>query len=355
MEIFSGEPTIKPIFYEFVDYIIEKYKDKEKKPTIVVPTNMTFILYPDLVDKMEKLIIKGRQNGINIVLSASIDGKFMEQNRPFKVESADKRDDDYYDKVFEFAKKWGIGFHPMVYGENIEKWKLNFLWFQEMFKKHDIPFDAIYLLEVRNAEWTREQMKEFGEFLKFLIKWTFNNIFNGDKEKFVRFLFDRRGYNILNPFSKVGRGLGCSIQSTMFVRLGDLSIVPCHRTSYEKFVYGRFVVKDGKIVDIEALNPELMLAIYSYDAKNSPYCSTCPIKNVCSHGCLGSQYEITGDLFTPIPTVCALEHVKIFSIIEALKEIGVLSIVRNMVHESVKNDIDNVLELMENGWKGPVL
>ena len=141
-------------------------------------------------------------------------------------------------------------------------------------------------------------------------------------KKYVDFTFRMRGYNILNPFGGVGRGLGCSIQAMVYVRLSDLAIVPCHRTSYDEFVYGYFNVENDEITGIKAKNPELMVEIYSFEAENQPYCEQCVIKEVCSHGCLGAQYEFNGDLFTPIPSVCALEHEKIRSIIKATKDIG---------------------------------
>jgi len=36
------------------------------------------------------------------------------------------------------------------------------------------------------------------------------------------------------------------------VRAGDLSIIPCHRTSYQKFIYGKYKTENNKIIGIEA-------------------------------------------------------------------------------------------------------
>jgi len=349
IDIFSGEPSVKPEFYELVKYIIDKYKNFDRKPQVIVPTNYTFLLSKSLTKKMEDLLQYGAENGVRIYLSASVDGKYCERNRPFKTRPlVDPRDDKFYDKMFQFNRKWHFGFHPMVYSDYIDKWKLNFLWFQENFKKYDIPFHNIYLLEVRNPEWHSHQLKEFGDFLRFLVKWTFYKVLEGNERKFLRFLFLFKGYNILSsPFTTVGRGLGCSIQSMLYVRLSDLKIVPCHRTSYKQFELAEFVVDGDEIVGIKALNPELMITIFSLDARNFPYCEQCPIKHMCPHGCLGAQYEFTGDLFTPFPTLCALELTKVVNIVKALKDIGVLNQVKSKVSPGIRVDIENVEEFME--------
>ena len=90
----------------------------------------------------------------------------------------------------------------------------------------------------------------------------------------------------------------------------------------------------NKIKCIESLNHELMVAIYSSKITNFPYCQDCMIKNLCTGGCLGSQYESTGDLFTPIPSVCLLEHGKVQSFIEVLEELNLLTtIIQICSHE----------------------
>ncbi|MFA5052727.1 MAG: hypothetical protein WC565_01590 [Parcubacteria group bacterium] len=324
IEIFSGEVFIQDAGWKAINMILDNYKDKEKKPEyIVVPTNFTFILSSDLTKKVEDLLTKAKEVGLPIGLSSSFDGKYCEVNRPFKS-GKEIRDDAYYDKVFEFSKKWGTGFHPMVYSEHIEDWQKNWLWFQENFSKHRLPWKNIYLLEVRNVEWTERQMADLGKFVEFLIHWTFDNPCHGDVGTYLDFLFDG-GYNILrNPLTTIGRGIGCSIQSNLVLRLGDLSLVPCHRTSYSPFNFGKFKVENGKITSFESKNVDMMVAIYSFDASTQPYCEQCLLKTLCSFGCLGSQLEVTGDPFTPIPSVCQMEHIKVASMIKAYKELGML-------------------------------
>jgi len=331
IEIFGGEPLVQEVGIKAIEMILEKYKNLEKKPShLTIPTNYTFLQSKKLTQRIENLLEKAKKINIPISLSASFDGKHCERSRPFKNAKSgqiDPRDDKYYDKAFIFNKKWGFGFHPMIYAEEIKNWGKNWLWFQEKFQKHDIPWYNIYLLEVRNAEWQNEQILKFGEFIEFLIKWTFHNPCHNNLEKFLFFLY-KKGYNILEaPFTTVGRGIGCSIQAGIHLRIGDLALVPCHRTSYPPFVYGHFKTKNNKIIGIEVSNPELIFTIYSFDAKNQPQCENCLLKNLCSFGCLGSQFETTGDLFSPIPTVCQLEHFKIVSMVKALKDLKIFEAV----------------------------
>jgi len=229
----------------------------------------------------------------------------------------------------------------MIYSERIECWKDNFIWFMDMFHKHKMyPPKSLYLLEVRNAEWTRKQIREFCSFLDFLVKWCWDWT-EENPGRFLDFVFKEKGFNILSTaFSSVGRGLGCSIQSTLFIRLGDLSIVPCHRNSYAHDITARLKVENDRIVGVESVNPELMLATFTFDGDALPYCETCVVKSMCNKGCLGSQYEVNGDMFTPIPTVCMMEMAKIRQLVLSMKDIGMLDQIRGMVKQEKKDAID---------------
>jgi radical SAM protein with 4Fe4S-binding SPASM domain len=330
IDIFSGEPLSQEIGYRVLDVLYDKYKNALKKPTYIsIPTNYTFLLDDNLIKRVEDQISKFASIGIRIALSASVDGLYMEDNRPI-VNTKDfivkekSRDQSFYDKLFAFNKKHFFGFHPMVYSSRIEYWKQNFLWFQENFKKYDIPFFDIYLLEVRNKEWTVKQMAEFSDFIRFLMVWTFENVLQSDKDKFMDFIFKYKGYNILaSSLSQTGRGLGCSLQSMLYVRMGDLNIIPCHRTAYKGKEVGQFQVYNNKIIDIKAKNPEIGIGVISLEGKAQPQCETCLIKYNCTLGCLGSQFEANGDEFSPIPTVCQLEHAKMLGLVKGAKEIGI--------------------------------
>jgi radical SAM protein with 4Fe4S-binding SPASM domain len=344
LEVFSGEPFFGETGFRVLHRILDKFEFVDKKPpSIVIPTNYTFILHDELTQKVEECLEKGKARGIPIILSASIDGKYCEANRPFR-RGNDGRDDAYYDRVFAFNKKWGFSFHPMIYSQHISSWQANFLWFQEMLRKHDIPWSNIYLLEVRNAEWTLSDIEEYGKFIQFLTRWAFD-MCQRDKKQFIDFIF-KTGFNTLRSImSTVGRGLGCSIQSTFHLRLGDLAIVPCHRLSYSPFITGHLEVENHQVVGVKAHNVELYLAIESIDGKNMPFCETCLVRSLCSLCCLGSNFETTGDLFSPIPSVCQLEHHRVKSEIDVLKDLGVLGMFLSKINPEKAQAIEHILTL----------
>jgi len=347
IDFFSGEPLTQKVGFDALRMILDKFVLVKKKPKVVViPTNYMFLLKKNLTKKVEDLIKDSRDIAMPIVLSASFDGKYCEENRPLKHPNpilGDRRGDKFYDKCFAFGKKYRFGFHPMVYSNLIENWIKNFLWFQEKFKKFSIPFSNLYLLEVRNSEWSEKQIKDYMDFIDFLIKWTFANPCKKDINNYLNFLFKGRGYNILsNCLTTVGRGLGCSLQSCLYVRLGDLAIVPCHRQSYKQFVLGKFDVKDNKVASIKALNTELAIAEVTFDFKTQPQCEQCMIKNICQGQCLGAMYEVTGDPFSPIPSVCKLERAKIVAMIKVYQDLKIFGVILNSVNEKKKIALEQV-------------
>ncbi len=350
IELFSGDPLIQDLGFKCLKLIMDSFKSaKSKVPSIVIPTNYTFLASADQTKKVEKLIKYSERTKVPIFLSASFDGKYCEGNRPFKS-GRETRDDKYYDRCFTFNKKWSFGFHPMIYSELIENWEKNFLWFQKNFKKFGIPFHRIYLLEVRNAEWRDWQIKKFMNFIEFLIDWTYHVPCKKNAELFFDFFFKNRGYNILtNSTSTIGRGLGCSIQNTLNIRLGDLKIVPCHRTSYPPFVTGEFVIKNGEVTKIKSRNPEMMIGEITFDGKNLPHCENCLLRHACSKGCLGSQFETTGDLFSPIPTVCKLEHAKVYAIIKTLKRLNLYGKIYEKLTDEKRISFDILDNLLTHG------
>lgn len=336
LEIFAGEPLVK----DYVLDIIEEATDR-LKTVALIPTNMTFLLSEYYRERVEKLLSEKKIN-----LSASVDGKYLQNlNRP----GLHNLGDEFWDDCFSFAKKWNIGFHPMIYSNGIELWQKNFLWFMEQFKKYGIdPVQNLYLLEVRNQEWNANQVRELYKFMRFLVSYSFHNIAGGDLDRFTEFILKHRGFNILsNWMTRCGRGLGCSIQASLTIRIGDLAIVPCHRTSYNYFIAGYLKLDKDKI-RIEAKNPELFIAINSAESSLFPYCESCLINKLCSKGCLGSQYEVTGDVFTPIPTVCMLEHGKIVGLIDGFKDVGAL----DHFLPSLAPDVANQIRLCDELWSG---
>jgi len=290
---------------------------------------MSFLRKQSLTDRVIEYKNKFYNSGGYLGLSASVDGKFMDTtNRPL-VGATDQTKyytEDFYHKLFTFANRVGCGFHPMVYHQNIDKWIDNFEWFQENFKKYNIPWHSIYLLEVRNNGWNKDSIKNYTKFYRHVLDFVLNKF---DNESFIKsFVFNGvdgfqniNNMNLFNNIGTIGRGLGCSLQTTLHVRLGDLTVNSCHRLSYEALNGFRFVKDDNnKIIDVDPLNFPFYLSTISTEHKAWPYCSNCLIKHTCMSGCLGAQFENMDDPFTPIPSVCLLELGMVKTQIEFFKE-----------------------------------
>ena len=339
-DVFSGDPLIQDIGVYVVERLINWHIENGYRGEIIIPTNFGWTVNSKRTAKVQELLDLGKNNNVHVGLSCSIDGKFVDEYRPFKTGKI--KDDDYYHEIFTFCAKNSCSFHPMIYSEGIDKWIENFLWFQDMLKKYNIYWERIYLLEVRNANWTDQNIKEFYKVIRFISKWIFDKLdSNGmSNEQKVKYLFKSRMMNLFGAFSTVGRGLGCSIQSTVQLRLGDLAATLCHRQSYKQLIPWKFIVDDDKITGIEGVNIAPYLAEQTTTYRNFPYCQTCLIKHMCSGGCLGQQFEDNGDMFVPVPTVCALEHAKVAALIDTMKEEGLLSYIYHMVQQEKKDTID---------------
>ena len=353
IEIFGGDVFSSQYGFGVLNTLLEFFKGKELKPAeISIPANGTFILDDRKTQKVEKMIGDFAENNIILQISLSIDGKYMEEiNRPFKPIFHKQRDDVFFEKAFKFAQKHGFGFHPMVYSNNIEHWPENFVWFVQNYYKHGIPLTHLYLLAVRNYEWTQSQIIDLGRFVRFLAQFTYRVMQNGDKEKFVQLILrPHTQFNILNgPFSTCQRGVGCSLQTSLMVNIADLSLQPCHRTNYEHTRIGKFIVENDSIVGFEADNPEFYVALSSFNTRSQPLCEMCIFKFLCSGICPGSQLETTGHVFIPFPSQCQMKQVEIQSIVYTLYEIGVLyDLMQQLTNEKVQSLLSVLQLTLEN-------
>ena len=355
IDIFSGELLAQEKGYELLEKMIEFYKGIDpdlRIPSIMIPTNFTFLNSEKLTMRIEKIIDDFTELDIHLYLSASFDGKYMEVNRPYAgdlgLDINKLRDDDYYDKVFEFCKKYNYGIHPMIYSQGIDKWKENFEWFQENFEKHDIHWSKIFLLQVRNQEWNSKQNREFYEFIKYLIHWTWDKV-GRDKNEYYNFLLKEGsgyytpGLNILRlPIVQNNRGYTCGIQSYLTIRLSDMSMFPCHRLLYKDLKIGEFKKADDDELVFKTYNASLGLGIYGGSYKMNPVCIRCPMNELCAGGCLGSQYEVNKSLLAPIPTVC-LNYLYYFKAIQdGFDEIGITEFLRPYLIKEVYQQLINL-------------
>lgn len=317
LDIFSGELFAQESGFKLLEKLLEFYSKTPKEDRIkdiIIPTNGTFC-GTDKEIRVEKFIKDFNKIGIPLYLSLSIDGKYMDDNNRPGIE----RD---YDAIFRFAKKHNLNFHPMIYSNNIEKWKENFDWFQENFSKFKINWENLYLLQIRNKEWARAQDKELYNFIKYIINWTWEKC-NKNFEEYFKFLYGAsHGFNILSWLNcDTNRGYGCSLQSELSIRLNDMKVFPCHRLMYPELEIGQY----DESMNLQSSNVSLGVAIPYISFKDAPLCSNCDINELCQGGCLGSQFETTKSMITPIPTVC-LNYIYIFkALVDGFDEIGILN------------------------------
>lgn len=316
--LFSSDLFKDGFIYDVLDVFYEEFKDKYNpyRPiSIMIPDHGNFLYSQEETDKLQGYIDKFFDINLRIIISLSIDGKFMDQNR-----GDASRTDEFYQRAIEFASKNFYAFHPMVSAINIDKWIDNYDWWHS----NEVPAhlaDRLMMLEVRDDNWTPKALKDYLNFLNHVIDEEFART-NYDKASFAKRVigsdkYPGKGYDnvllihTLNPVTECDfASTGCSVAKNLCVRAGDLAIVPCHRTSYEQYVIGNYVVENGEIVDVKCKNWEIASAVYSWNRNSFPQCPDCAIRYWCVGPCFGSNFESTGDLFwTPI-SVCNLFKAK---------------------------------------------
>jgi len=339
--LFSGEILNRKIGLELID-IFSEYS--QTYGAVTIPSNGTF-----LTDEKKTNEIQEAVKDKEIMISLSVEGFHCEISRPYKGKIKDIRDEAYYERAFQFVKEnKRSGFHPMIHSSNIYKWKDNIDWYIDMYKKYDIPIKSLYLLEVRNSDWNKEEIKEFGSFMEYLVEVAYKRICNSDHDTMVDYILSKKGLNILSTlFTTTVRGIGCSIQSSLMIRLGDMTIVPCHRLAYKWFEIGKLKLPEFEVYDVK--KPELMISIESCLTKNFPKCDHCTLFNtLCGSGCLGSQFENSYDLFYPNDVVCMLEHTKIISLVKGLKKVGVFYSLLDKINNSKRESLVEIDKLFCN-------
>ena len=323
LEIFSGEVFMVPYIWEVLDIIYEYQSKKprnKRAPSISIPTNLSFLKKPDLevIEKIKYETKRFNEICINFSISGSFDGPFMDElNRPHFSKNRHYNEEFYYN-FKQYCDELRLGTHPMIYSNNIEHWIDNFLWYL-----NESP-TSLYLLEVRNMEWTPEQCAQIFYLMRFIIN-LINKRSNDLKTSVSDFLEKTKGFNLLvQPFTTVGRGFGCSLQSTLNISMNTMNLIPCHRTSYRQYTAGKFIFNKDGSYDIDPNNVEMYLAEQASDSTQIAPCTSCPISKLCGGTCLGSNYESTGDFFTVPPSFCRLSHAKIGGIIKGFEDIGYL-------------------------------
>lgn len=343
IDLFGGEIWHTPFGLEVLDTVYEYVSTKGMPlPFITIPTNGTFIQYPNQVIEIQNRIDRFKRYGCNVLISFSTDGKYIElQERPRNDNSLKEEQlDKFYDDLFTFVKHNNYGFHPMLAAKSAKHWIKNFNWWLTMIRKFDLPLDSLMLLEVRNDDWEEEDIQYYEEFVKYLVDLTWD-YHNGDFYQFVddilllnqvyevKDLLWKEGTSYMpNSFGDAKGVYGCTLQTHLTVRLGDLAIAPCHRTAYNKYLYGHFQLDENgeKITGIKANNPQVAVNLYLLDNKYAIIgCDTCIFNPICMGTCRGQSIEANQDIFQNDPKVCNFLKRKYTCLFKLIEEKGVMT------------------------------
>lgn len=357
IDLFSGEIWGMKQGNKILDILLE-YKEKGLDfRKIMIPSNVSFLTNKNTTRVVQNYINKFRKFGVYLAFSASLDGPLIEsKTRSYKDEkSNDKRNDEFYENVMKFCTKNGFGFHPMISAESVEQWPENFDWWMDYLGRNRLDTrQYIMFLEVRNDYWTKDKIISYLKFIDHVFDWELENIFGGDKESMIRHYFlpgpELKNYEILSlcptpnyPNCTIGRGI-C-------VRLGDLAICPCHRTSYPHLLYGKFTVENDKIVGVEANNIQLANKILLTSTRCTLKCDQCAYNEFCLRGCHGSQFEATKDPMLPIESVCDLFMAKFNFLIYKWEKIGAFDFIKDqeIISAFQKRILDGVKKIKNGG------
>lgn len=333
IDIFTGEIWCSEFGCQVLQKLLDYVKNLEDPPhQIMIPSNFSFILEEKYLKAIEYYINAFDYYNVNLAFSCSNDGGILDRHsRPFhSAEKTEMKDtEEYYKMLFEFCRKHHFGFHPMVSAYGIEQWGEQYKWWIDKIKEYDMDlYTSIMFLEVRNNEWTEDKVKAYLEYLNTAIDYTLSAYYDGDVNKIVSDIINlpiepKRSNCVLKNYSHLGlgdasKGMSCSIERAAMIRLGDLAWIPCHRTGYDKFLFGTFKVENDEIVGIKANNLPLLFSIHGVGYQGHMKCDVCPIGAICPRGCYGAQFEHSKELFYPCPTVCDLYFAKILMLYHKL-------------------------------------
>lgn len=329
VDLFSGEIWHTDFGFRILDVILEYAQRGLVWQTVTIPTNCSFVLNDNTLHRMQNYIDRFAEAGMKIIISCSVEGKVLESTSRPMASGEEVRYDDFYDRVFTFAKKNHYLFHPMVASTNVKQWIDNLKWYEQAMIDYEIQdCHPIMMLEVRNGGWDDESISDLLKYYDYEIDQTFEKCGN-DVKRFANVLIgkdsnENHGYmNFALPLAE--NHPGCTIPTQLCVRLGDLAICPCHRTSYDKFLYGKFDLEDGKISGITAINPQMAIRVLGGNNKIAHHgCDVCPYSGFCMRGCFGAQCEYENEPFMPIPSVCKMFMAKYDHLIDRYEEMGVL-------------------------------
>lgn len=341
-DIFAGDLFYDGLWFNLMDLFEAHYARMREAElnrgeiVIMMPCNFSFCHSNEKIAKVREYVKKFKEQHIVILFSYSSDGKYSTDLREKQELS-----DEYYDKVFSLmAENWWGG-HPMISYEGIDNAIKNYDWWREQYKKYIIPVHPHEFmpgfLEVRNDGWTPDAIQKYLKLLEHMI-WDRFAMCHYNKNEFMKHLFFNIEYQHehgilpqhgLDPISlkyspKNENTMTCAISHIFVVNCEDLSIVPCHRLTYNFFTGGRFTIENNQITGVEAtqgLNGffNQVTANISFNMK----CYNCENRYFCMQGCRGAQFEYNQETFLPIPSVCNLLKAKYDFLVKTYHELGI--------------------------------
>ena len=361
-DLFSGEIWDTQFGYDVFETVYKAVQKGFKPRLMVIPSNMSFVLKDESLEVMSEYMQKFKDYGIKVCFSCSNDGWYIDKmTRPFNNEDEfelKKGTKAYYRRLIDFCKKWELGFHPMISAHGIEHWCENFDWWIDMLKTEGFDLmNSIMFLEVRNNDWTEEKITHYLKYLNHSANYWAEEFFptriKGDKEEAKKMFQKWIHHKLKTDFQTNYTPLllseddlhpGCTIHRSIIVRMGDLAIIPCHRTSYDEFIGGHYVVENNKIVGVKAENIQIMNQVWQNNMMGSPKCGSCIYACYCMKGCFGSQFESTGDLFYPCDTVCDLYKARFIFLYHKYTSMGIMNEPEDKI---IENIIDQIKETEE--------
>ena len=301
---------------------------------------MQFLKDDKMTAQVEGFMDKLQELNIRFDLSVSIDGKYCEYGRT-------ECDDEYYEKLKNFMVARDIRFHPMVSADNVKYWIDNYVWFRQTFP--DQIAKEIMTLEVRNSDWTEESIQDLIRFCDFLIDYKFDE-FNHNKEEFLKYILGiydiNRGdagipYNVIE-LNNTGvcsnvDAISCSLNNSLSIRVGDLSVAPCHRLFYPELAIGKFETDENhKIVDFNVENPGLLITKCNMKRSCLPHCERCKFNDVCVGFCCGASYEEYKNMLIPQLEVCKMYQTKITFLIFKYYSMGLFD---DEIFETIRDKV----------------
>lgn len=357
LDLFSGE-FFQLSYWDQVFSILYNHPIVERINVVTIPSNYSFLLNDSTAQKIEEWLKSFKESKkVDIFLSCSVDGPetLEELERPIKGNPNIKQK-DFYDKMFKFLKKHRFVAHPMITKNFVMNYKENYDFWIDNIIKYDCSYEKngkkIYnipmFLEVRDPDQWDDPivLSKYREFLLYVAEKDFTSYHDSNIEDFAMHVADDFSdsmqflglYNKTQPYiiniPEIYSAIPCSIQSGLKCRVGDMAIVPCHRTCYPNMIFGTFITNDDntKIVDVIGDKVNLAHKIQTCNPNRSFLrCSNCNIKAICLKGCLGSQYENTGELFGAQDNICELFKTKYKTIHEICEKYGIYDIITNNI------------------------